>query len=178
MNCISACGAEAVPEQHPGNEVRAEEPQWSLELEESLLDPAMETRLSLSGHRLSLAPVRAGSCSTAAWDGREGMEGKHRARARSLWTFYPHCLSSARAWHRQQQQQRQAGSFVQLEGCAKPTGKHPSSEQRRGQPSGMAVFSCKHSKALLPAPGFAMKVMAGHLGSLLHLVHGPHSLWH
>lgn len=136
-------------------------------------------------HGNSAQPLRPqalpGSCprwqlqhSGLGWKGRDGREAQSTCSLPL--DFYPHCLSSARAWHRQQQQQRQAGSFVQMEGCAKPAGKHPSNEQRRGQPSGMAVFSCKHSKALLPAPGFATKVMAGHLGSLLHLVHGPHSV--
>lgn len=136
---------------------------------------------ALPSRRLSLAAVRR-------WQPPRSGSGMGR-EARSTCSL-PAGLSicTARAWHRRQ---RPAGthrelcsredSFVQLEGCAKPAGKQPGSEQRGGtqggtQPCVMAVFSCEHSKALLPVSGFTMKGMAGHVGILLHSV--PQSLWH
>lgn len=133
---------------------------------------------ALPRHRLSLAAVRL-----AAEPGMDGKRSTEHVLLPPCWTFHLHCPSSARAWHRQRH--RQTGSFgagrAALPGwkdVQNPQASSPAASRGRGQPSVMASFSCKHGKALLPVSGFTMKVMAGHVGVLLHFVHGPQPLWH
>lgn len=118
-------------------------------------------------HRLPLAPVRPGSC---IWAGRAAQSTCSLPAAVSICPAQL-CPAPPAAGTSRELRGRE-GSSVQPGGCSKSAGRQPSSEQREGP------ALCQHSKALLPVSGFTMKVMAAHVGALLHFVHAPQSLWH
>lgn len=153
-----------------GREVRSEEPLWSLELEESLLEPPVETRLSLSRATGSLWLLSgAGSCSAEPGDGERSTEHVKIPLGFSI------CAAGALpvlGITGSSSRQRQTGGFgagraalSNLKDVQNPQESSPAASRGRGQPSARAVLSCQHSKALLPVPGFTTEVMAGHFVS-------------
>lgn len=173
-NCISGCGAELCLSYTLGREGKCEL---------GRLSGAWSWRRACWTLPWKLSPgssePQAASGSCLAWQLQLSWAGRAAQSTCSL----PAAVSICPAQHHQQQgPARSSGAgraaLSSLEDAPNLQAGSPAVSRERDQPSAMAVLSCKHSKALLPVSGFTMKVMAAHVGALLHFVHAPQPLWH